>query len=222
MDYEQDLQQWVEAHIIKRRGMGERERRLNKGLGHGELRFLKQVWWPMNHSFEYLHPEYEVFDFKDGSRFIDFAYIRNQIRIAIEIEGFGPHLRNISRWQYSDQQRRQNDLLLDNWNLLRFTYDHIEEQPRYCQQAIQQMLGKWIGESKAEAQLNYLEKEIIRVFIRNSGILIPADLSKHLGIEAQTVRKLLKGLCDKGIIEPHRGIKRIRSYRLKNHEGLDL
>jgi hypothetical protein len=222
MKYEQALLQWLEAHKAKRKGRGERERRISKGLGHGELRFLEQVWWPMTQSFDFLHPEYEVYDFRDGSRFVDFVYIRNQVRIAIEIDGFGPHLRNISRWQYSDQHRRQNDLLMDSWSLLRFTYDHIEEQPRYCQQAIQQMLGKWLGESKSEGNLDYVEKEIIRLLIRQAGQIVPLDVCKHLGVEAQTARKLLKGLASKGIIEAHGGAERIRSYKLIHRDRLDL
>ncbi|WP_308861957.1 hypothetical protein [Paenibacillus radicis (ex Xue et al. 2023)] len=47
---------------------GEYLRRLQEGHGHAERSFLEHVWWPAIGNFDYLHPEYEVHDFKDGTR----------------------------------------------------------------------------------------------------------------------------------------------------------
>lgn len=68
---------------------GNRRARLIEGHGHAEQVFLRHVWYPAFRSFEHLHPEYEVSDFRDGSRFIDFAYIRYPFMLAIEIDGYG-------------------------------------------------------------------------------------------------------------------------------------
>jgi hypothetical protein len=44
---------------------GERRSRLERGQRHGEVMFLRHVWWPMVGSFEYLHPGYEVLNRRD-------------------------------------------------------------------------------------------------------------------------------------------------------------
>ncbi|WP_252183434.1 hypothetical protein [Rossellomorea vietnamensis] len=72
--------------------------------------------------FRFLHPEYEINDFKDGKRYLDFAYIRPTMQICFEIDGYGPHLQKISRWQFSDSLERQNQLVIDGWTVIRFSY----------------------------------------------------------------------------------------------------
>jgi hypothetical protein len=47
-------------------------------------------------------------------------------------EGYGPHVRNISRWQITDQLERQNQLILDGWTVIRFSYDEVIDLPRRC------------------------------------------------------------------------------------------
>jgi very-short-patch-repair endonuclease len=60
--------------------------------------------------------------------FIDFAFIRGHVRLAIEIDGYGPHLQKITRSQFSDQWIRQNHLMLDGWKLLRFSFDDVKDK----------------------------------------------------------------------------------------------
>lgn len=74
MDFEREYQSFLEGHVRKREG--ERLRRLQEGHGKAEKEFLKNVWWPLFHHFHHLHPEYEVNDFKDGKRYLDFAFIQ--------------------------------------------------------------------------------------------------------------------------------------------------
>lgn len=111
MSFEEEYQDFLNLHVQAR--TGERLRRLKEGHNTAEMLFLKQVWWPLFSHFNYLHPEYEVDDFKDGKRYLDFAYIRPGIRICFEIDGYGPHLKNISRWQFADNLERQNQLVID-------------------------------------------------------------------------------------------------------------
>ena len=91
MEFEKAHQSFICVH--KQARTGERLRRLEEGHGQAEMMFLKQVWWPVFHHFDNLHPEYEVNDFKDGNRYLDFAYIRPAIRICFEIDGYGTHQR---------------------------------------------------------------------------------------------------------------------------------
>ncbi|WP_240689486.1 hypothetical protein [Ammoniphilus sp. YIM 78166] len=100
MNFEEQYARFLSDHQAARKG--ERLRRLNEGHASAEKLFLETVWWPLFHHFQYLHPEYEVDDFKDGKRYLDFAYLRQGIKICFEVDGYGPHLKNISRWQFAD------------------------------------------------------------------------------------------------------------------------
>jgi hypothetical protein len=210
--FEEDHQNFINTHIQAR--TGERLRRLQEGHGHAEILFLKQVWWPLFYHFQFLHPEYEVDDFKDGKRYLDFAYIRPGIRICIEIDGYGPHLKSLSRWQFSDSLERQNQLVIDGWTVIRFSYDQVKEQPRRCQQIIQQVIGRWLGDELDQISLSILEKEVIRLAIRKGEAIFPIEVGKYLKLSDKTVSKILSQLVDKKMLIPASGIKRVRSYRL--------
>ncbi|MNM80856.1 hypothetical protein D3C76_75270 [compost metagenome] len=212
MGFQETYAWWLSDHLSHREG--ERERRLREGHGHAEKAFVEKVWWPAFGHFRHLHPEYEVTDFKDGMRYLDFAYLRSGVQLAIEIDGFGPHLRNISRDRFSDQCRRQNDLILDGWKVLRFTYDDVSDNPRYCQQTLQQFMGRWLGEGENIDAVHFIEREILRLFLRAEGPVTPSDVSRSLGMKNQTARKWLRHLMGKEWIQPASGSERVRTYLL--------
>ena len=89
---------------------------------------------------------------------MDFAYIRPAIQICFEIDGYGPHLKNISRWQFSDNLERQNQLVIDGWTVIRFSYDQVKEKPRRCQQIVQQVIGRWLGDELDQTSLSFRRK----------------------------------------------------------------
>ncbi|MBH9968035.1 hypothetical protein [[Bacillus] enclensis] len=212
MGFEEEYQAFMNAHSQERKG--ERLRRLQEGHNQAEKLFLKQVWWPSFYHFRYLHPEFEIDDFKDGKRYLDFAYIRPAIRICFEVDGYGPHLKNISRWQFSDSLERQNQLVMDGWTVIRFSYDQVKEKPRRCQQVVQQVIGRWLGDELDQTTLSYAEKEVLRLAIRKGKAISPIEVEKYLKRTDKTVKKLLTQLVDKKMLIPESGIKRIRSYRL--------
>jgi hypothetical protein len=133
--FEVKYEQFLATHMNNRKG--ESLRRLKAGHGYAEKLFLQYVWWPAIGHFNNLYPEYELNDYKDGSRYLDFAYIRLPFRIDIEIDGFHSHAKNMDRWKFADNLLRQNYLMLDGWKVIRFAKDHVENQPRQCQQIIQ-------------------------------------------------------------------------------------
>lgn len=212
MGFEEEYQAFLNAHLQAR--TGERLRRLQEGHKYAEMLFLKQVWWPLFYQFKYLHPEYEVNDYKDGYRYLDFAYFRPGIRICIEIDGYGPHLKNISRWQFSDNLERQNQLVIDGWTVIRFSYDQVKEKPRRCQQIVQQVIGRWLGDELDELSLSFLEKEVLRLVIRKGEEVSPREVQKYLKLSDKPVRKVLSSLVEKKLLIPASGTVRIRTYRL--------
>ncbi|WP_061810518.1 hypothetical protein [Rossellomorea vietnamensis] len=212
MGFEEEYQAFMNAHSQKRKG--ERLRRLQEGHSQAEMLFLKQVWWPSFYHFRYLHPEFEIDDFKDGKRYLDFAYIRPAIRVCFEVDGYGPHLKNISRWQFSDSLERQNQLVMDGWTVIRFSYDQVKEKPRRCQQVVQQVIGRRLGDELDQTTLSYAEKEVLRLAIRKGKAISPMEVEKYLKRTDKTVKKLLTQLVEKKMLIPESGVKRIRSYRL--------
>lgn len=220
MNFTEEHEKWLQMHINKR--TGERKERLIRGHGHAEKLLLKNVWWPQFRHFKFLHPEYEVFNLKGGSRFIDFAFIHALFLIAIEIDGFGPHVREMSRWKFSDQLNRQNELVATGWHVLRFSYDDILDRPATCRHIIQLTMGRFLGQEKL-IKPDFIEKELIRLAVRLVRPLTPTDVAEHFSVDVRTARKYLYQLREKGLLQPYgEGKQRIRKYALsvKNINGL--
>jgi hypothetical protein len=217
MKFEEAYKKYIEKHSKGRRG--ERLRRLKEGQGHTIKLFLENVWWPAIGNFDDLHPEFEVSDFKDGLRFIDLAFFIFAFRIAIEINDYGTHIQKVSRWQHSDNNLRQNHLTIDDWKILRFTYDDIKDRPRMCMQIIQQLIGKLSGtQIIPHNQITTKEKDILSLCLRLNRSITPADVCSLLSIENQTARKTLHRLVEKALLIPGGdGKKRIKCYRLASN-----
>jgi hypothetical protein len=204
---------FIAYHASTRKG--DSLRRLLEGHSHAEKLFLLQVWWPAFKHFNDLHPEYEVKDFRDGTRFLDFAFIKLTLKLAIEIDGFTTHASQISRSQFSDHLIRQNHLIIDGWRILRFSYDDIKDRPRMCQQILQQFMGRYLGMNDGSVQsISYVEKEVLRYAINLETSLTIQDVCQVLAIESQKARQLLKVMHEKNMLEPAgKGTQRIRCYR---------
>jgi very-short-patch-repair endonuclease len=115
-------------------------------VGEAELTFLNEVWGPAFHyNFEGLKVEYPLKDFKGGQRFADFVFIKNGAKILFEIDGFTTHARNISPGEFDDHLRRQNDLILSGWLVLRFSANQVQKQPQVCQRQLKQAFGQEQG-----------------------------------------------------------------------------
>ena len=127
---ERDYQLWLESHIAKRKGA--RWERICNGLGFSEELFLKQIWWPSFHSFEFLHPEYEVVDGFTTRRYLDFAYIRNGVKIGFELDGYSVHATPPTRQHFNDQWVRHMQLMNVGWHIVRIATDDLKERPLLC------------------------------------------------------------------------------------------
>lgn len=211
MSFEAALKRYIELH--KANSEGERKRRLEEGLGHAEVMFLEKVWWPAFGSFDDLHPEYEVHDMAGRSRFLDYAYTPGHLRAGIDIEGFGPHLRNADRWKFSDDLRRYNQLVVDGWLPLRFSYDDVVDHPRRCEQTIRTLLGRWLGTGVHEV-LTLKEREVLQCAVKHGHAFTPGDIASSLDVGNRYVRTLLHSLTAKGLVTPASGEQRIRTYHL--------
>lgn len=205
---------WMEQQC--KASKGERKRKLLSNFNHAEKLFIKNIWWPAFGQFFNLHAEYEVRDFKDGWRFLDFAFITTGFKLCIEIDGFGSHWRDLSRTQFADHLMRQNHLVIDGWLMLRFSYDDIVEKPRVCQQLLQQVMGRLgLVKTNSDDRLTPAEKVIIRLALSISSPISPQYATSQLGLHRTTVVKHLQSLVRKGLLLPTRkDAKRVCSYRI--------
>lgn len=218
--FETQYESWLSSHESGR--SGERLRRLRVGHRHAEKLFCENAWWPAIGSFEFLHPEYEVYDFKDGVRYLGFAYIRPPLKVCFEVDGYGPHHRDIDRRQFADQLTRQNHLVLDGWIVLRYSYDDLKEKPRQCQQMIHQLMGRYFGKSPNKSRLPLKQQKILRIAMSSADPLSPVDIAREMNIGIRQAREALHALTDNGLMMPVSGEKRIRSYRLAAPGSADI
>ena len=129
----------------------------------------------------YLHPEYEVIDFKGGRRFLDFAYIRYPLRLSIDIDDFGSHVTNMSRWGFCDSNNRQNHLTNDRWKIIRFSLDDVKHNPRMCIQTLQQFMQVYSAEAGRTTSIDELvEKEVLRLALALERPLRMQDICAYL------------------------------------------
>lgn len=213
-EFETEYRSWLDKHIAQ--SSGERLRRLREHHGFGEKLLLEQAWWPVVRSFDDLVPEYE-FITPDGSYYyFDFGYIRQPKPTSLESDGFSSHARDADRGSFSRGLDRQNEIMLADWNILRFSIDKLKEDPLGCQKHIRRMLERWYGEDAAIAQqLNIYQREIVRLTTRSAVPISPAMVSECIGKGETFTHEQLRQLVEMGILEPASGNKRIRSYRLK-------
>nr|WP_284237299.1 transcriptional regulator [Paenibacillus glycanilyticus] len=214
LKFDQAYQQWMQS-MIEHESNHRRRELLEKGLGHGTVEFLRSVWFPTIGNFDHLHPEWEVQDFHNGFRYIDLAYMPGgDSKGGIEIQGYGPHARDLDVRRFKDLCWRHSLLALDNWVFLPIAYLSIVDEPKRCQQLVLSFVGKFIATDVPES-LSWLEAETIRYARRVLRPFIPAELVAHLRISDQYARRLLIKLVDSQLLVVASGKQRYRTYMLR-------
>lgn len=204
--------EWLNSHVAKRKG--EALRKLQTGHAFAEIEFLRYLWWNAFGHFNNLHPEYEIVDFADGKRYLDFAYIRSGIRIAFEIDPYGTHYDKMDRRQYSNQWVRHMHLINDGWIIVRISLDDIRERPRLWQALLQQLIGRLFGEQEITTnQLSGQERDILRLALRLDRPVKLADVKEVLRCGYDTARKHIRLLEEKKWLHPEvKGVSRVHTW----------
>ncbi|MDI4644734.1 transcriptional regulator [Cohnella hashimotonis] len=205
---------WLQAHIEAETNPRRRER-LEKGLGHSTVEFLRTIWFPRVGHFDDLYPEWEVRDFGGGYRYIDLAYMPGGAKGAIEIQGYGPHARDLDVRRFKDLCRRHCLMALDGWTFLPIAYPSIVEEPGQCQQLVLAFIGHFIA-SDASSSLDWLEAETVRLARRMLRPIRPLELADHLRVSDRHARRVLQRLVAMHLLEPAGGGERVRAYRLRS------
>jgi hypothetical protein len=214
MQYEQAHEAFIEQHLASR--IGERRGRLERGHRHAEEMFLQNVWWPLRGDFNDLHPEYEVLDWRGRSYFADYAFLPGPIKLLFEIKGYAAHVRDMDRLKYCNELNRETFLYGMGYQVISFAYDDVEQRPELCITLLRVVLSRYLIVDAPRGQLLLAEKEIMRLVVRNAGIVRPKEVAEYFTLDPKTVRLMLTKLCEKGWLKPVRrgiGVKNVE-YRL--------
>lgn len=211
--FEQTYNDWIQKNISEEQNPRRLEM-LKKGLGHGTVEFLRKIWFPTVGNFNHLYPEWEVRDFNNGYRYLDLAYMPSDLKGCIEIQGYGPHARDIDVRRFKDLCWRHSLLALDGWTLLPIAYLSIKEEPKQCQQLILALIGKFIS-TDTSPQLSWVEAEVVRYAHRLPRPFTPLEIAHHLKTSDRHTRRILHHLVDLQILEVASGNKRVRTYKLR-------
>lgn len=169
MTFEQAHAAFMEWHLSRR--TGERRGRLERGHREAEKLFCKNVWWKLRGSFDGLHPEYEVTDWRGLSYFCDFGWLHPAIRLVIEIKGFGPHVRDMDRRKYSNELNRETFLTAMGYRVISFSYDDIAERPDLCITLLRMLLAGYLAQERPIGLAALAERETIRLACSLSRVL---------------------------------------------------
>ncbi|WP_338139506.1 DUF559 domain-containing protein [Paenibacillus thiaminolyticus] len=141
MSFEKAHKAFIRHHLQRR--TGERRGRLERGHREAEKLFCRNVWWPLRGSFNQLHPEYEVLDWRGLSYFCDFAWLSPQVKLIIEIKGFVPHVRNMDRQKYYNELNRETFLSAIGFQVISFAYDDVADRPELCMALLRMVISRY-------------------------------------------------------------------------------
>ncbi|MCP1186721.1 transcriptional regulator [Paenibacillus sp. 1781tsa1] len=214
IDFDEAYEVWMHSLLEKETNPRVRSR-IENGLEHGTLEFLRSVWFPVMKNLNHLQPEWEVRDFHNGYRYLDLAYMPgNGVKGGIEIQGYGPHARDLDVRRFKDLCWRHCLLTLDDWIFLPIAYLSIKDEPKRCQQLVLSYMGKFMA-TDVPPVLNWLEAETVRYAIRIIRPFAPSELATHLRITDQHARRVLHSLIDQEVLHVASGTQRYRTYILR-------
>lgn len=196
-------------------------------LGRIEMMFLEQVWGPSLHfNYSGLKAEHPFTDYKGGQRFADFVYVKNGIRLVMEIDGFTTHARDITPGEFNDHLMRQNDLILSGWLVLRFSAWQVENQPKLCERQIKQAIGQWWTQTHGGdhgSSIGHIwdtrKRLVIQMAMQRDGRIKPSELVSQFQISNRTAVNWLKRFEQDGILLPSPSPQRISIYCLPNYKA---
>jgi hypothetical protein len=210
--FEQKFEEWLCKNISEEKNPRRREL-LEKGLGFGTIEYLRTIWFPTVGNFDDLYPEWEVRDFNNRYRYLDLAYMPGGAKGCIEIQGYGPHARDIEVTRFKDLCWRHSLLALEGWTILPVAFLSIKEEPKQCQQLVLSLIGKF-NATDAPTKLSWLEAEIVRFARRMLRPITPREVANHLRVSDRHARRILHKLVHSQILCKASGKVRATSYVL--------
>ena len=73
-----------------------------------------------------------------GFAILKFDVVFAALRLIVEVDGFATHTK---RDRFTSDRTRQNAIEVRGWRILRFTWDHVANQPDYVIASVRQMIA---------------------------------------------------------------------------------
>ncbi|WEK54439.1 MAG: hypothetical protein P0Y55_18195 [Candidatus Cohnella colombiensis] len=214
MDFEQAHTQFIEHHMAYR--SGERKGRLLRGHNFAEKLFLQNVWWPLFGNFDYLHPEYEIYDWNRKSQFLDFAFLTPYGRFGLECDGFQSHVTDMDREKFSYSLNRDTFLTGMGWRMIHFSFDDVQKRPEVCRMLLQLVMGPYIIRNTPAQLVTFAEKDLLHLAWNLGRPVRPKDVVESMGINFRTAKNLLQSLVKKDLLKPRVRGAAVRYYELND------
>lgn len=211
-------------HFISEYEQAAKQKRLiRKKLGHSEMNFLNHVFGPvLNYDFRGLRAEYPFQDYSGGDRFVDFMYERGPVKVIYEIDDYQSHAGGISKSKHNDHIKRQNDLILQGWLLLRFTFDQVINEPMTCQSKVQQSIGHCWALHNRKRDMSGREqwlqqKQLMILYAQEHGSSLHViHFAQAHHISRHTALRWVKRASEEGILVPTYPDKKTSYYTLSD------
>lgn len=102
-----------------------------------EKTFVEDVFYVYagKNGLDYLDVQTPMEDSQFKKRKLDFTIRTNRYKYVIEIDGYTYHAEGalrVSPEYFDDLLAKQNDLILNGWKLIRFSYNQIRTNPNFC------------------------------------------------------------------------------------------
>jgi len=157
-----------------------------------EKLFLKDFLFPLlgKKGMKYVIPQYPFIDSEGRLRRIDFALIKNSIKIALEVNGETYHAEGIiPNDMFDDNLQRQNEILNAGWNLQRFSYNQLQDDKwrKRVMDSLHKVISKNVPELISEDSIkpHYLQQMALDAltFYREKGwkkgiVVLPTGTGK--------------------------------------------
>lgn len=157
-----------------------------------ERLFLQDFLYPLlgKKNIKYVIPQYPFIDSEGGLRRIDFALIKDGVKIALEVNGETYHAEGIiPNDVFDDNLQRQNEILNAGWYLQRFSFSQLQDAK--WRQRVKDSLHKVVGRhipsiiSEDAIRPNYLQQMALEAlqFFRGKGwkkgiVVLPTGTGK--------------------------------------------
>jgi len=161
-------------------------------IQESEKLFLRDFLYPLlgRKGIKYVIPQYPFIDSEGRLRRIDFALIKDNVKIALEVNGETYHAEGIiPNDMFDDNLQRQNEILNAGWILQRFSFHQLQDDKwrKRVKDSLHRVIAKHLPELISEEAIkpHYLQKMALEAldFYRNKGwkkgvVVLPTGTGK--------------------------------------------
>jgi len=153
-----------------------------------------------------------VIDAEGCKRYLDFAWMRGDVLLNLEIDHEAPK----DRWHFNDERRRDLNLQIGGWHIARFVKDDILARPEHCRRMLEAWMSRWIRIGNEPFCRDARQAQVLKLAMANGGTVRFREVVRCLQVSEKTALAVLRRLVDQGVIAADgRAKQRVHFYRLR-------